>query len=150
VPVDHRPLLESLRELAPRHHLTVTAWSLDDHLLTLRLQIPADHPASIADPFRVGLHVSNSEVGLGAVAVSAFISRLVGGNGLIVQVADLGGFRRRQWGRRWEALSAVVQEVLPQVLVAAEWTGYRFGQLRGRPTPLGPWPLESAARRRGT
>jgi hypothetical protein len=136
VPVDHRPLLESLRALAPRHHLTVTAWSLDDHFLTLRLLVQADHPASLADPFRVGLHVSNSEVGLGAVAFSAFISRLVCTNGLIVKVADLGGFHRRHLGRVGEVLPEIVQAALPQVLTEAERAGYRFAQLRGRPTPL--------------
>jgi hypothetical protein len=136
VPVDHQHLLATLRDLALRHQLTVDAWSLDDHLLTLRLLVRADHPASLADPFRVGVHVSNSEVGLGAVAFSAFISRLVCTNGLIVKVADLGGFRRRHWGRSGESLPAVVQEVLPQVLATAERAGYRFARLRGQRHPL--------------
>jgi hypothetical protein len=135
VPVDHRPLLETIREWAPRHQLTVQAWSLDETALTLRLVVPTDHPASLRDPLRVGVHVTNSEVGLGAVAFSAFISRLVCTNGLVVKVADLGGFHRRHIGRIGELLAELVNEALPRVLTAAERAGYRFAQLREQAAP---------------
>jgi hypothetical protein len=146
VPVDHQPLLESLQELAPRHHLTVTAWSLDDHLLTLRLLVQADHPASLTDPFRVGLHVSNSEVGLGAVCFSAFINRLACTNGLVVKVADLGGFHRRHLGRVGEFLPVLVQAALPRVLAEAEQAGYRLARLRerGAPRPVAAFVQQTA------
>jgi hypothetical protein len=140
VPVDHPLLLQILCDLAPRHHLTVAAWSLDDHLLTLRLLVRSEHPASLPDPIRVGVHVSNSEVGLGAISFSALITRLVCTNGVIVKIADLGGFHRRHIGRVGEELSRLVQEALPRVLAAADEAGYRFAQLRFRAAPA---PVET-------
>ena len=79
-------------------------------------------------------------VGLGAVAFSAFINRLVCTNGLIVKVADLGGFRRRHWGRPGESLSPVIQAALTQVLGAADEAGYRFARLAEQ---AAPWPVEA-------
>jgi hypothetical protein len=133
--VDHRPLLETLRELAPHHQLTVQAWSLDETALTMRLVLPTDHPASLRDPIRVGVHVTNSEVGLGAVTFSAFISRLVCSNGLIVKVADLGGFHHRHIGRIGELLPDLVNAALPRVLTEADRAGDRLVRLRERAAP---------------
>jgi uncharacterized protein DUF932 len=133
--VDHTPVVQTLEKLAPEHGLTVQAWSLDDERLTVRLLIQAEHPASLTDPIRVGVHISNSEVGLGAVACSALITRLVCSNGLIVKIADLGGFSRRHIGRVGEDLARIVQAALPQVLAAAEEAGYRFARLRERSAP---------------
>jgi hypothetical protein len=89
-PVEHAPLLVTLRDLASQYNLSVQAWSLDDEQLILRLLVHADDAASLDDPLRLGLQVSNSEVGLGTISISAFITRLVCTNGLVIKVADLG------------------------------------------------------------
>lgn len=142
--VDHLPVLEELRELAPAHRLRVAASSLDDARLTLRLQGDRDHPASLEDPLRVGVHVSNSEIGLGRVSVTALITRLVCANGLIVRVADLGGLHRRHLGRAGEDLAETLRAALPRVLEEAEEGVRRFTRLRNLPAPT---PLEEYLRK---
>ena len=137
--VDHLPLLETLNRLLPRHRLSLGGWSLDDEQLTLRIVADADHPASLADPLRVGLHISNSEVGLGCVSVTALITRLVCSNGLVVKVADLSGIHRRHVGRTSENLQETIHGALPRVLEEADEAVRRFARLREQPAPQ---PLE--------
>lgn len=137
--VDHLPLLEALERLLPEHRLSLGGWSLDDEQLTLRIVANADHPASLQDPLRVGLHVSNSEVGLGCVSLTALVTRLVCSNGLVVKVADLGGLHRRHVGRAGENLQETVHVALPRVLEEADEAARRFARLRHQPAPQ---PLE--------
>jgi hypothetical protein len=135
VALDHLPLLKELRELAPRYDLVVRHWSLDDHLLTLRLHVNADHPASSRDPLQVGVHLANSEVGRGAVAFTALVTRRVCSNGLVVKVADLGGFRRRHVGRVGEELPQIIREALLRTIAEADRAAYRFARLREQAAP---------------
>jgi len=137
--VDHLPLLETLDGLLPEHGLQVRAWSLDDEQLTLRLHVPGDHPASLDDPLRIGLHLSNSEIGLGRISITALITRLVCTNGLVVKVADLGGIHRKHVGRAGESLADVVRAAIPRVLTEADEAARRFVHLRQVPVPE---PLE--------
>jgi hypothetical protein len=137
--VDHLPLLQTLEQLLPQQGLSLGGWSLDDEQLTLRIVADADHPASLQDALRVGLHVSNSEVGLGCVSLTALVTRLVCSNGLVVKVADLGGLHRRHVGRAGENLQETVHGALPQVLAEAEQAVQRFARLREQPAPQ---PLE--------
>ena len=145
--LDHRPLLEPLEALAPQYDLVVQGWSLDDQQLTLRLLVNADHPASQRDPLRVGLHLTNSEVGRGAVTFTALVTRRICSNGLVVKVADLGGFRRRHVGRVGSDLAGLVREALPQTIAVADRAAHRFARLRerGAPQPVVPF-LEQTAR----
>ncbi len=134
-PVDHLPLIETLERLAPQHELKVNSWSLDDEVLTLRLLVDADHPASLDDPLRVGLHISNSEIGLGRISITALVTRLVCTNGLVVKVADLGGIHRRHVGRAGESLQEIALGALPLVLQEADEAAKRFVRLREEPAP---------------
>jgi hypothetical protein len=143
-PVDHAPLLETLRDLLPRHQLRVAAWSLDDEQLTLRLLVDRDHPASLEDPLRAGVAISNSEIGLGPVSIQALITRLVCTNGLVVKHADLGGIHRRHVGRAGEQLADVVQAGMPEILEAADEAARRFIRLREQPLPQ---PVDAFLRR---
>jgi hypothetical protein len=133
--VDHQPLVSVLRALCLKHELYLDRWSLDDEQLTLRLLLNRDVPATLDDPIRVGLHVSNSEVGLGRISITALVTRLVCTNGLVVKVADLGGIHRRHIGRAGEDLQGVAQAALPRVLEEAEEAGRRFVKLRDLPAP---------------
>lgn len=133
--VDHLPLLQTLQGLVPKSGLALQAWSLDDEQLTLRLLYRGDHPASLQDPLRVGLHVSNSEVGLGRISITPLITRLVCTNGLVVRVAELGGIHRRHVGKTGERLEAMVHAALPQVLEEADEACRRFVRLRETPAP---------------
>lgn len=134
--VDHLPLVEALRDLLPQHDLYLDRWSLDDEQLTLRLLLNRDYPATLDDPIRVGLHISNSEIGLGRISITALVTRLVCTNGLVVKVADLGGIHRRHIGRAGEDLQGVAQAALQRVLEEAEEAGRRFVALRERPAPM--------------
>jgi len=138
--VDHLQLLESLPELVSQHGLGLQAWSLDDEQLTLRLTVPGEHPASLKDPIRVGLHLSNSEVGLGRISITALLTRLVCMNGLVVKVADLGGLHRRHIGRAGESLAETVQAGMSRVFQEADEAARRFVRLREQPAPQ---PLEA-------
>lgn len=133
--VDNLQLLQALRDLAPEHGLRVQGWSLDAQQLTLRLVADGDHPVSLKDPLRVGVQVSNSEVGLGRISVTALIHRLVCTNGLVVKVADLGGIHRRHIGRAGEDLAETIQAALPRVLEQADQAIRRFTRLREIPAP---------------
>lgn len=141
---DNLPLLEMLRTMVPGYGLTVAGWSLDDELLTLRLVLGSDHPASLADPLRVGLHIANSEVGLSRITFAAFITRLVCANGLVVKVADLAGLHRRHIGRAGEDLYLVVFNGLTSILEEADESAWRFDQLRTKDAPR---PLEDFIRK---
>jgi hypothetical protein len=132
---DHLPLLELLQTMVPGYGLTVRSWSLDDELLTLRLLVNDDHPASLADPLRIGLSISNSEIGLGRVAINGLITRLVCENGLVVKVGDLGGIQRRHIGRAGENLNALVHQGLTRVLQEADEAAWRLANLRTQPAP---------------
>jgi hypothetical protein len=132
---DHLPLLDMLQTMVPGYRLTVQGWSLDDELLTLRLLVNDDHPASLSDPLRIGLSISNSEIGLGRVAVNGLITRLVCTNGLIVNLADLGGIQRRHIGRAGENLYAFVKLGLTRVLQEADEAAWRLARLRAQPAP---------------
>lgn len=145
--VDHLPLLETLEHLLPQQGLSLGGWSLDDEQLTLRIVADADHPASLQDPLRIGLHVSNSEIGRGCISLTALITRLVCSNGLVVKVADLGGLHRRHVGRTGENLQEIVHGALPQVLAEADQAVQRFTRLREQPAPqpLAPF-LERTAK----
>jgi hypothetical protein len=141
---DHLPLLELLERLLPSTSLTVQAWSWDDERLTLRLLLNEDHPASLADPLRVGLHIANSEIGLGRVSIHALVTRLVCRNGLVVRIADLGGVERRHIGRAGEDLYVLARIGLTRVLAEAEEAARRFVALRQQPAPR---PVEAFLRR---
>jgi hypothetical protein len=143
-PVDHAPLLSALRDLASQYDLGVQSWSLDNEQLILRLLVRGDHPASLDDPLRLGLQVSNSEVGLGKVSISAFITRLVCTNGLVIRVADLGGIHRRHVGRAGESLEPVIRAGIPEVLKEAEQAALRLVRLREQPAPQ---PMEAFLKR---
>lgn len=134
-PVDHLPLLQTLASLVPASDLFLQNWSLDDEQLTLRLSVKGEHPASLDDPLRVGLHISNSEIGLGRISITALITRLVCTNGLVVKVADLGGMHRRHIGRAGESLEEVVRTAIPRVLAEADQAAIRFTRLRREPLP---------------
>jgi hypothetical protein len=107
---------------------------LDDHLLTVRLHVNADHPASPRDPLQVGVHLANSEVGRGAVAFTALVTRRICSNGLVVKVADLAGFRRRHVGRVGD-LPRLVREALLRTIAEADRAAYRFARLREEAAP---------------
>jgi hypothetical protein len=143
-PVDHLPLLELLQTLVPRSGLVVQGWSLDDELLTVRLLLNEDHPASIEDPLRIGLHIQNSEIGLGRVAIHGLVTRLVCTNGLVVKVADLSGVERRHIGRAGEDLQALVCRGLTLVLAEADAAAWRLARLRQEPAPQ---PVEAFLQR---
>jgi hypothetical protein len=128
--VDHLDLLEKLRELLVGQDLYIHAWSIDDEQLTLRLLMGSDHPASLDDPIRIGLHISNSEVGLGSITVSALITRLVCMNGMVVQIKDLGSLRRRHIGKAGDSLRMVIQEGLTRILHEADQAAVWFLKLR--------------------
>lgn len=138
--IDHLPLLELLHEMAPRHHLHVQGWALDDEHLTLRLTFDREHPASLADPIRVGIHLTNSEVGLAQVSVMGLVTRLVCSNGLVIKLADLGGVQRRHVGRRSDDLARTVLQSIPEVMEEAEEAAVRFIRLRD---DLSSDPVES-------
>lgn len=132
---DHLELLTSLREMLPGQRLGLSAWSLDDVQMTLRLMVDRDHPASLDDPIRVGLHISNSEVGLGRISVHGLITRLVCSNGLVVHLADLGSVHRRHVGKAGESLKEVIHEGLTRVMVEVHEAASRFVRLREEPVP---------------
>lgn len=117
---DHQSVLDAIRQAMPHHGLTLRSYSLDDDQMTLRLTVGSDHPASLDDPLRIGLHVSNSEVGLGRIAITAFITRLVCSNGLVVNVADLSGLRRRHIGKAGESLDHIVGAGIGPILEQAD------------------------------
>ena len=147
-PVNHTQVLESLTPFLSRHHLSVNSFALDDELMTLRLTVGTDHPASLDDPLRVGLHVSNSEIGLGYVTVRAFITRLVCANGMVVTVKDLGGIRRRHIGAAGRSLNSQLLSGIGDVLAGAQEACSRFVALRQRPAPQPIEPfIEETARR---
>ena len=130
---DHLELLTALREMLPGQRLGLSAWSLDDAQMTLRLMVDRDHPASLDDPIRVGLHISNSEVGLGRISVHGLITRLVCSNGLVVHLAELGSVHRRHVGRAGESLRDVIHEGLTRVMVEVHEAAGRFVRLREEP-----------------
>lgn len=57
------------------------------------------------DPVRYGVMLANSEVGMGSLAVWAFIHRLVCSNGLVVTEADGPSVRRIHLGKRIDDLA---------------------------------------------
>jgi hypothetical protein len=132
---DNLPLLELLATMVPGYNLSVQGWSMDDELLTLRLVLGDDHPASLDDPLRIGLHIANSEVGVSRITFAAFITRLVCANGLVVKVADLAGLSRRHVGRAGEDLHTVVFNGLTSVLEEADEAAWRFETLRSKDAP---------------
>lgn len=132
---DHSVLLEALCELIPWYDLVLQAWSYDDEQLTLRLNARGEHPVSLRDPLRIGVQISNSEIGLGRIAITALITRLVCSNGLVVKVADLGGVHRRHVGRAGEDLESVLRSGMRRVLEEADVACRRFVRLRDEPAP---------------
>lgn len=142
--VDHLPLLETLSDMVPGYNLSLQGWSFDDELLTLRLVLNEDHPASLADPLRIGLHITNSEIGLAKVSIAAYVTRLVCSNGMVVRCAELAGIHRRHVGRAGEDLYPVVYRGLTEVLREADEAAWRFDQLRSRDVPR---PVEDFVRR---
>jgi hypothetical protein len=132
---DHLPLLQLLQTMVRGDHLTVQGWSLDDELWTLRLLVNDDHPASLSDPLRIGLSIRISEIGRGRISINGLVTRLVCGNGLVVNVADLGGIQRRHIDRKGETLSILIHQGLTRVLQEADEAAWRPARLRSQPAP---------------
>ena len=148
---DHLDLLLALREglgEVPGHAFRLAAWSLDDFRMTLRLHLDGENPATLDDLLRIGVHLSNSEVGLGSISIQGLITRLVCSNGLVVKVAELGIVQRRHVGRAGESLDALVREGLPRVLAGVREAARRFVLLKDKPVdgPIEEY-LEKTARR---
>lgn len=133
--VDHLPLMQTLSPLAAERGLEVQSWSLDDEQFTLRLVKPEDHPISLKEPLRVGLHISNSEVGLGCISIAAYLFRLVCTNGLIIKVAMLSGVHRRHIGRAGDSLAQIVHSSMSEVMDQADQAASRFIALKQKEVP---------------
>jgi len=127
---DHLPLLRVVEALAPEYDLNVDCWSLDEERLTLRLLHKDDHPATLDDPLRVGVHIQNSEIGLSRISVTALITRLVCSNGLVLPMATIGGVSRRHIGKAGEDLHQTVATALPKVMEHAYRGCETFTRLR--------------------
>jgi hypothetical protein len=136
---DHADVLETLEELIQFRPMSLQGWSLDDEQMVLRLSLDRDCPASLDDPVRAGILIRNSEVGLGCISIHAFVTRLVCSNGMVVNLADLGGVKRRHVGRAVSSLRLLIQDGLIRVLKEAEEAARRFVGLK---EVLAPKPLE--------
>ena len=148
---DHLDLLLALRDglrEVPGHAFHLAAWSLDDFRMTLRLHVDGENPATLDDPLRIGVHISNSEVGEGSISIQGLITRLVCSNGLVVKIASLGAVQRRHVGRAGESLEPLVREGLPGVLTGVREAARRFVLLKEKPLdgPVDEY-LEKTARR---
>lgn len=94
-PLDNATLLDELRPLIPAHY-RVDWFGLSEESLHLRLVDPQRCREVLPDDaLTVGIHLSNSEVGLRSVTVDALVYRLVCSNGLIRLVKGKSLMRQR-------------------------------------------------------
>jgi hypothetical protein len=77
------------------------------------------------DAVQLGLVVSNSEVGSGALSIQLLVYRLVCTNGLIMPAEDLPGFRAVHLGRGFEGDQSVLREETRRLTDAAIWNQAR-------------------------
>ena len=85
--------------------------------------VPGTHER-INDPIQMGLVVSNSEVGCGALSIQVLVYRLVCTNGLIVG-EDLPGFRRIHLGGQFTADDGILKDETKRLTDAAVWAQAR-------------------------
>lgn len=106
VPVDNFEVFERLDSLGFKPE-TKVQFSLDPEFMSL--SIP-DGPKSFdidGDKFTPGISISNSEVGLASLSISAFVLRLICINGLISKTAESQAYRH---------ISTKILEEFPNVL----------------------------------
>jgi hypothetical protein len=85
---------------------------------------------------------------LGSISITAFLMRLVCSNGMVVRIADLGGLHRRHIGRAGDNLQEAVHGVLPEILAQGEEAARRFLGLKSEaaPQPLDEYLKRTAER----
>jgi hypothetical protein len=115
-PLDNSELLDALMPSLASHH-RVDWLSLEEEGLHLRIVDPLRARDVLPDDaLSVGIHISNSEVGLRSVTVDALVYRLVCTNGLIRLVKGKSLMRQRHVHIARPRLVAALEEA-----VAAAW-----------------------------
>lgn len=134
-PLDNYDMMEAL--LPPLSHagLSVASAEVTDQRLylqlvtekiqsTVQMLAPGTHNR-INDVLQLGLVVSNSEVGCGALSIQVLVYRLVCTNGLIVS-EDMPGFRKIHVGRELDRADNVVfKDETKRLTDAAIWAQAR-------------------------
>jgi len=112
-PLDNFAMMEAILPPLFDSGLTVASSQITDERLYLQLvtekiqaEICPNEHVRVNDPVQLGLVVSNSETGCGALTISLMVYRLVCRNGLIVAEED-SGFRKAHLGGRIFAESDV-------------------------------------------
>lgn len=119
-PLDNATLLDELRPLLPTHY-RVDWFGLSDESLHLRVVDPHRLKEVLPDDaLTVGIHLSNSEVGLRSVTVDALVYRLVCSNGLIRLVKGKSLMRQRHLHVSGIRFIGVLDEAIENALKESE------------------------------
>jgi hypothetical protein len=131
-PLDNYDMLSAIMPPLMNSGLAVKSSEITESRLYMQLvndritaRVNAPHAAAkINDVVSLGLVVSNSEVGCGALSIQVLVYRLVCTNGMIVG-KDLPGFRKVHVGREFEAPDAMLQDSTRKLRDAAIWSEAR-------------------------
>jgi len=117
VPVDNFEALFKLSEFGFKPETKVQC-SLDPEFMSLSIPDGKQSFSINNDKFTPGISISNSEVGLASLSISAFVLRLVCTNGLISKTQESSSYRH---------ISTKILEEFPDVL---EKVSYELGEKR--------------------
>lgn len=92
IPTDNMQILDRLRDLGYRPNTRVQC-SLDDEFMLVSLPDERESFRVNGDRMTPGIAVSNSEVGLASLSISAFILRLVCTNGMVSKTSFSASYR---------------------------------------------------------
>ena len=126
VPTDNIDVLETIRKLDYPMDMKVQC-SLDDEFMMVNIPDDRDTFSINGQKMTPGISISNSEVGLAALSISAFVMRLVCTNGMISKTEVTASYRH---------ISTKILDEFPQVMS-------NVGQELGRQKNLFRLSLES-------
>ena len=118
--LDNRQVLDTLMPLVSAGGYGVGLTQLTDESFHLRLVQPAIYRDVLpGDRLCVGIHISNSEVGLRACTVDALVYRVICSNGLIRKVNSRSLLRQRHLYVSSERFASLLGEALREAVVVA-------------------------------
>ena len=141
--LDNKQVLDSLMPLVSGGGYGVGLTQLTDESFHLRLVQPTIYRDVLpGDRLCVGIHISNSEVGLRACTVDALVYRVICSNGLIRKVNSRSLLRQRHLFVSSEKFAALLGEALREALVVA--AGFLEQMALAVRTPV-PDPIHAVA-----
>ncbi|MES2464664.1 MAG: DUF932 domain-containing protein [Armatimonadota bacterium] len=139
--LDNRQVMDALLPLVNGGAYGVGLVQLTDESFHLRLVQPNIYRDVLPnDRLCVGIHVSNSEIGLRACTVDALVYRVICSNGLIRKVNSRSLLRQRHFFVSPERFAALLDEALREAVVVA--AGFLEQMALGVRTPV-PDPIHA-------